>query len=373
MAIALGFLSLTLAAVPLAFRWARGAAPGSARDPVIRLRDFFRRHRRFAALLTWVPMFSLSPPLLERIVDELVRWNAWSLETILTRSAALLVLGSLAAFAGRFALRSLDRIHDREAETVTAIDRDETTFQAVAVTARTQGAVAGMLALTVAVIYGVAQSGRFWMYDYAGGLPLVGYGLAAIGVAAWFRKASTIAVGRDGIFIRGTSKERFFSYQDFDEVRLAGMNFDFHRAGTRVLRLQLHGTDDARAEALAERIRGALAASTQARKDGAHMLARGVAGSLERAARGATDYRQPAISREQLWELVEGEATDRQARVAAAEALAGSGTTDDRARLRIAAAHVADPRIRIALEDLADEDAASDTPLAHVAPAARLG
>ncbi len=89
--------------------------------------------------------------------------------------------------------------------------------------------------------------------------------------------------------------------------------------------------------------------------------------------RGATDYRQPAVSREQLWELVEGEATDQQARVAAAEALASAAAHDDRARLRIAAAHVADPKIRVALEDLADEDAASEAPLTTAAPAARLG
>jgi hypothetical protein len=372
MAITFGFISLTLAAVALAFRWARGAAAGSARDPVIRLRDFFRRHRRFAALLPWAPLLVRVPDLLEAIVDELHHRDASSLTWLLSRPAALLAVGAAAAFAGRFALRSLDMIRDREAETVTAIDRDETTFQAVAVTARTQGAVAGMLALTIAVINGVAQSGRFWMYDYAGGLPLVGYAVAALGFAAWFRKASTIAVGRDGIFIRGTSKERFFAYQDFDEVRLAGMHFDFHRAGKRVLRLQLHGTDDARAEALAERIRAALAQSHRA--DGAHLLARAaVSGSLGRAAQGAADYRQPAVSREQLWELVEGEATERTARLAAAEALATSIEGHDRARLRIAANHVADPRVRVTLEELADEDDTSEAPLAHAAPAARLG
>ena len=357
--------SVGVAAIALTFRWARGAAAGTSRDPVIQLRNLFRRHVRFAAVVPWLPLLWKLQD-----IDYLVRHASdpipWAMPGAIGGSLALLVTGTVTALAARFALRSLDRVQDRETEALTAVHRDETTFQAVAVTARTQGAVFGMTALTLAMIYGIAQSGPFWMRDFAGGLPLVGYALASAGFAYWFRKASTIAVGRDGILIRGTSKERFYSYQDFDEVRLAGMHIDFHRAAKRVLRLQLHGTDDARADALAERIRGALAASTQARTAGAHLLARSaVGGSLGRAAHGATDYRQPAISREQLWELVEGEATDQQARVAAAEALAGSSTGDERARLRIAATHVADPKIRIALEDLADEDGSSETPLAR--------
>ncbi len=346
--------SVSVAAIALTFRWARGAAAGSSRDPVVGLRNVFRRHRRLAAVVPWLPLLWKVPDI-ARALASASDPAPWAMPGAIGGSLALLVTGTATALAARFALRSLDRVQDGEIEAVTAVDRDETTFQAVAVTARTQGAVFGITAFTVAMVYGIAQSGPFWMRDFAGGLPLVGYALATAGFAYWFRKASTIAVGRDGIFIRGTSKERFFAYQDFDEVRLAGMHFDFHRAGKRVLRLQLHGTDDARADALAERIRAALAQSN--RTDGAHLLARSaVGGSLGRAAQGATDYRQPSVSREQLWELVEGEATDQRARVAAAEALAGSGTTDDRARLRIAATRVADPKVRIALEDLASDE-----------------
>ena len=354
------FGSGTLSAVTLAFRYARGAVAGSARDPVIRVRDFFRRHPRLRALLPWLPTLAASP-LLALAYDgqDLYSFDEYAAQLIATPHhiavvAGFLATGALSGLFNRFALRGLDGIRDRESATVTTVDRDETSFQAVAVTARTQGAVAGMLALTVAMIYGVGQSHHFWMRDALHGLPLVGYAVAALGFAAWFRKASTIAVGRDGIFVRGTSKERFFSYQDFDEVRLAGMHFDFHRKGTRVLRLQLHGTDDARAEALAERIRAALAASR--RTDGAHLLAQSVdGGALGRAVQGASDYRQPSVTREQLWELVEGEATDRGARLAAATALAAAGDTTDRTRLRVAAAHVADPRVRVTLEDLADD------------------
>jgi hypothetical protein len=355
------FFGGAIGVTALAFRYARGALPGSARDPMVRARDFFRRHPRLAAALPWAPTVLIAALLAPEMLGHVGQSAAWLLATRVGVPVGVLMAGTMNAWANRFALRSLAEVRDRPADTQTAVDRDETTFQAVAVTPRTQGAVVGMLALTLAMVYEVGQSGTFWMRDTLHGLPLVAYALASLGFAAWFRKASTIAVGRDGIFIRGTSKERFFAYQDFDEVRLAGVHVDFHRAGKRVLRLQLHGTDDARAEALAERIRAALAQSH--RTDGAHLLARSAAGgALGRAAQGATDYRQPAVSREQLWELVEGEATDQQARVAAAEALATSIDGPERARLRIAATHVADPRVRIALEDLAhDEPEAAPT------------
>ncbi len=350
------FFAGAIGVTALAFRQARGALAGSARDPMVRARDFFRRHPRAAAALAWAPTLVTALLLAPAMLGHFGGTAAWLFATRVGVPIAVLLTGTANAAVNRLALRSLDQLRDRHVETVTAVDRDETTFQAVAVTPRTQGAVVGMLALTLAMVYGVGQSGTFWMRDALHGLPLIAYALASLGFAAWFRKASTIAVGRDGIFIRGTSKERFFAYQDFDEVRLGGMHFDFHRAGKRVLRLQLHGTDDARAEALAERIRGALARSH--RTDGAHLLARSaVGGSLGRAAQGATDYRQPSVSREQLWELVEGEATDQRARVAAAEAIATSIDGPERARLRVAAHHVADPKVRVTLEELADDEA----------------
>ena len=342
----LAFGSIVIAAVALSVRLARAATPGSRRDPVIRLRDWLRRHARFANVLPWVPALSMIP---------VVATNQWYAETPLLGPLALAAAGSLTALAGRFALRSLDQVRDGAIEAVTTIDRDETTFLAVAVTPRTQGAVLAMFFAPVALLLFVSRPGLHgWLGETGAWGLIAAYIATSLRTAYWFRKASTIAVGRDGIFVRGTSKERFFSYRDFDEVRLTGVHFDFHRRGRRVLRLQLHGADDVRADALAERIRAALAASQ--RTDGAQLLAQSAAaGALDRAVQGASDYRQPSISREQLWQLVEGDATQAQARMAAATALARSGDGGERARLRIAASHVADPQVRIALEALGDE------------------
>jgi hypothetical protein len=75
----------------------------------------------------------------------------------------------------------------------------------------------------------------------------------------------------------------------------------------------------------------------------------------------------PSVSHEALWSLVEGAAVAAPTRTAAAEALVSTGDVTERERLRVAAAHCADPRVRLALEELADEEADEATE----APAAR--
>ena len=70
-------------------------------------------------------------------------------------------------------------------------------------------------------------------------------------------------------------------------------------------------------------------------------------------AHGATPYRHAALTREQLWALVEGPTTDRAARTAAATVLAETMDDADRARMRLAAVHCAEPRLRIAIGALA--------------------
>ena len=325
----------SIGAAALASRWVRGASAGSAFDPAIRLRDFFRRRRRLGVLLACVPTVLVA--------------------LLLHRAPLALGFAGLFNFAfNRYLLRTLDGVRDRAARPVPAVDHDETRFQAVAVTARAWGAVVFMIALTALTLYGAAR-----------GAPVAACMVAPVAFIAWFRQASTIAVGRDGVFIRGTSKRRFFPYRSFDEVRLHGVQIDLLRGGKTVLSLQLHGADAARAGSLVERIQTALAAA--GRTDGARLLARVAdVAALGRAVQGATDYRQAAISREQLWELVEGEATEGEARLAAAGALATSGDPGDRARLRVAAVHVADPQVRIALEELGDD--AADERDAAIAP-----
>ena len=61
----------------------------------------------------------------------------------------------------------------------------------------------------------------------------------------------------------------------------------------------------------------------------------------------------PALTRDQLWTLVEGPEHDRETRTAAARALATTGSEGERARLRIAAEHCAEPKVRVELLGIA--------------------
>jgi hypothetical protein len=68
----------------------------------------------------------------------------------------------------------------------------------------------------------------------------------------------------------------------------------------------------------------------------------------------------------QLWAVVEGASADGETRTAAARALAVAMSGEDRPRMRAVATRVADPRLRVALDALVEEE---ELPPVH-APAA---
>jgi len=67
-------------------------------------------------------------------------------------------------------------------------------------------------------------------------------------------------------------------------------------------------------------------------------------------------HRSPAVSREQLWAVLEGASADGETRTAAARALAVTLTDEDRPRMRAIATRVTDPRLRVALDALVEEE-----------------
>jgi hypothetical protein len=124
-----------------------------------------------------------------------------------------------------------------------------------------------------------------------------------------------------------------------------------------VLRLQLHGEDATRRDAIMARIHEALGRVKDVERDAAaNFVTSRSTDKVAQSARGGGDYRMPSVSHEALWSLVEGTAVAEPTRTAAAEALVGTGGVPERERLRVAAAHCADPRARLALEELADDE-----------------
>jgi hypothetical protein len=250
-----------------------------------------------------------------------------------------------------------------ETESAPTIDPHEIAFDAVAITRETLATVAlftaVVLGLPAAAFLRLAHS----MATHASSPPheasflyVVAYvAFAAVGAFA-FRKASRVAVGLDGVHVHGTSRARFFAYRDIDSARANGSDLELVRRGKVVLRLQLHGEDAARRGAVLARITENIARVREGRgATAAQVVASSSKEDLARVVGGAGDYRMATLTREQLWALVEGPEIEASARKAAAEALVRSSDHGERARLRVAAEQCAEPQVRIALQELAED------------------
>jgi hypothetical protein len=189
------------------------------------------------------------------------------------------------------------------------------------------------------------------------------YIAAALTAPFVLRRASRIAVGIDGVWVRDTSSTRFFAYRDLDAARARGADLELVRGGKAVLRLQMHGDDAGRRDEVLARIHQRIERSRDASHRGAELVVQAMPASFVTASSmGSEGYRTPSVSREQLWELVEASTTDARTRTAAAQALAHALEAPERSRLRVAAARCAEPRVRVELEQLAAHDEVEEEP-----------
>lgn len=229
-------------------------------------------------------------------------------------------------------------------------------FCAVAVTPRTRAAVTGVAVASAAMALWVAAVPLATFQKSPAFFALVAaYVAAAAGAALAFRRASRIAVGIDGVYVGDTSRTRFLAYRELDEARASGADLELLRGGKVAMRIQMHGDDAGRRDEVLARVTEAVARAHQHATRGAELLVRAMPRRhVAAGAAGSTSYRDAAVSREQLWELVEGPTTDAATRTAAAEALAATLDGPGRARLRVAAQHCAEPNVRIAIGELAE-------------------
>ena len=238
------------------------------------------------------------------------------------------------------------------------VNDDEIVFRAVAVTRETLAMVTAFTLITLAVPAFIWTRPILDLFTHESIFYFVaGYiAFAALGALA-FRRASRIAVGVDGVHVHGTSRARFFAYRDLEAARPNGGDIELVRRGRVVLRLQLHGEDASRRDAVLARIRGHVDHVLEGRGAvAAQLVASSSNEQLARLAGGAGDYRMATMTRERLWALVEGPEIEASARKAAAEALARAGDGAERARLRVAAEQCAEPQVRIALQEIAQAE-----------------
>ena len=235
---------------------------------------------------------------------------------------------------------------------------DGFTFDAVAVTRETRAAVGGLAAISAMMTAAMFALPVSRMRDPAFVGALAAYVALAASAAFFFRRASRISIGLDGIFVRGSSRARFFGFRDVDGAEVRGGDLVLLRGQHVALRLQLHGKDASRRDALLVRLRAAISRALAERDDPATSFVSGAStADITRAAEGGADYRKQAVSREQLWAVLEGPAIDTASRRAAAEALSRSREPAERARLRIAAEQCAEPSVRLRMHELLAGDA----------------
>jgi hypothetical protein len=351
---AVPILFLGTLALPLGFlarMVARARMRAGHADPLEPARRWVAAHPRIASALA-----AVLPAAYQAMV--LLHWRFMWAHQI----GWLLVTASLAGWVQARFVRSGLRVFleptvdDRSAVAeIETVDPDEIRFDAVAVTTETRAAVAALGAVTLVAIVWIMTSPIAALFTDSDVLSAIAAYVAVAAASAWiFQRASRIAVGKDGVYVGGSSRPRFFAFRDLDEAREGHGDLELVKRGATALRLQLHGQDVLRRGAILARVRDGIAEAQRVQREGAtHFVASVSSSTVARSSQGATDYRVPSISRDSLWSLVEGAGVEATARTAAALAIVEACDGGELRRLRVAASRCADPGVRASLVEIA--------------------
>lgn len=200
-------------------------------------------------------------------------------------------------------------------------------------------------------------------------------------------RTTRLRIGGDGISMKWLGREQFFHYSTIARVdhlqkgmgtkQYVGIEFTLHTGETVWIPAGQAKWNDAEASMMAERVRAAIDAyrSGMASDDASILGRRSRTSSewirsLRRMGTGAeADLRTPPIPNEFLWRVLEDASRPRDQRVAAAIALSDNIAPNERERIRIAAGTTVSPKLRVALEQVADgqvEEPAMEEALAEL-------
>jgi len=326
--------------------FARSRLRAGLSDPLDRLRHWVVRHPRLTKLLLSPPALFAGLGFVECALTYAPYW-----------APAAIIPMAVYYGAAKLNLRWLTApVVDNAPPS--AAREDEIVFSAVAVTHRSVGIVIGFASFMLVGLFGLYAfaSRRVAVEQELVYEMLAGYVSMIIGGTTLFGRASRIAVGIDGVLVKGTSSKRFYAYRDLDSASVRGTELLLDDRERVVLRLQFHGRDATRRDAILSRINERIATAAAKRAGVAEAFVEAATSQqIARAVSGAVDFRERPVSRDALWEVLEGPTVPIAAREAAARALAVSGDATDRGRLRVAAARCADPEMRRAMERLESE------------------
>jgi len=332
-------------------------------DPLEGVRAWAGRHPHLQKLPMLVPGALLTSWLVQDLPHVVNLWSimphpaAQALAIVAIDTGLVIAMGHAVLLAKRALLAPTHRPASPPS------DAERVEFSAVALTAFTRAATAGIAGLVTAAVVAtlamLATPSDFVIYWWAQPLQwaLAALATAIAGLLVAFRRMARVSVGIDGTRTRDGAGGRFIAHRDLDAAHASGTEVLLIRGERVVLRLQMHGADAKRGEEVAGRIRDAIAAAREQTVGGVEHIVR--AESAVRVATmtgGGVDYRSPTVSREQLWAVVEGASADGETRTAAARALAVTMRDEDRPRMRAVATRVADPRLRVALDALVEDE-----------------
>jgi hypothetical protein len=168
-----------------------------------------------------------------------------------------------------------------------------------------------------------------------------------------------IAVGADGIALRGMFGRRFFPYKDVEDVAPYADGVAFWIRGERPLEVRTWAFDDGSdtKRLIVERVRAAMAKSRaelpEVKLDVLSIAGRTVAAWAEHLRRipAGDGYRSAALTTSELGTLVEDAEARVEHRIGAALALASADPVEARRRVRIASGGCVDPSLAEALEE----------------------
>jgi len=177
-----------------------------------------------------------------------------------------------------------------------------------------------------------------------------------------------VRAGADGVTVRSLLGERYVAYADIVDCQVDDKRIALRLKNGKRLFLQLmerkggRYVADPRQSELVARLRAGMdrvrTRSTAPAEDRCALGGRSLAEWAESLAQSTqdSDYREAPVGRDELLTIVEDPGADPSARAGAAQMLRHAGMTDDeRRRVRVAADETMSPRVRVALEKVADE------------------
>lgn len=200
--------------------------------------------------------------------------------------------------------------------------------------------------------------------------------MMVLGALAMRRVKPEVTIGSDGVIVAGGSiraKKRFYPLDKVASVDVVRAPNARNQTLTVVKLRMVDGSDadiasflstartEALADTLANRVREAIAARDAAPAAEASSLLDDVGesvgawlGSLRKLATQGDGYRSTALTRDRLVALVDDARAALRSRIGAAVLLAEKADAEGLARVRVAADACAAPRVRLALEKVAD-------------------